>query len=128
QRIRPLPRFNAMVKIFSFSTAGRKILSPAMAGEEWPGGRVVFQTTLRSGPNSVGRMGSSETPDASGPRNCGQSDAMSSVAIRTERIKARLCDRMCSLLPHRRMKYAGPFRSALVNALLDLTPPRPGQA
>src|SRR5205823_241967 len=83
-----------MVKIFSFSTAVRKILSPAMAGEEWPGGRAVFHTTFRSGPNSVGSLVSPETPEAFGPRNCGQSEAVSSIAIRRGRIRVRRRDGM----------------------------------
>src|SRR5688572_26060949 len=74
--MRPVLRSRAIVKSLSFSTAVTKILSPAMDGDEWPGGSGVFQTTLVSGPNFSGRFASSLTPAALGPRNWGQSAAI----------------------------------------------------
>ena len=44
-------------------------------GDEWPGGRAVFQTTFFSGPKSVTSPVAAETPLPFGPRNCGQSSA-----------------------------------------------------
>jgi hypothetical protein len=70
-----------MVNSFSPSTAVVKIFSPAIAGEELPGGSGVFHTTLLSGPNSIGRFVSSDVPDALGPRNWGQSAATHSPDI-----------------------------------------------
>jgi hypothetical protein len=39
------------------------------AGDECPNGSAVFQTTLRSGPKSVGRRVLVEMPEPFGPRN-----------------------------------------------------------
>jgi len=39
------------------------------AGDECPNGSAVFQTTLRVGPNSVGRRVLVEMPEPFGPRN-----------------------------------------------------------
>src|SRR5687767_8632362 len=64
--------------------------SPAIAGEEWPGGSGVFQTTLRLGPNSTGRFVSSEIPVELGPRNWGQSAAPRTTGSRRARIFAAI--------------------------------------
>jgi hypothetical protein len=79
---RPLARSIAMVRSLSPSTAVRKIRSSPTDGEELPGGRAVFQTTLVLGPNSTGRPASSEIPAAFGPRNCGHSQPASRPATR----------------------------------------------
>src|SRR6516225_6057653 len=50
--------------------------SPTTTGDEWPGGRVIFHTTLVFGPILSGRRCfSAQMPEQLGPRNCGQSDA-----------------------------------------------------
>ena len=73
--ILPVARSRLIVRSFSFSTAVTKIESLPREGEEWPGGRAVFQTTFVVGSNSIGRSGlPSAIPDALGPRNWGQSD------------------------------------------------------
>src|SRR5262245_26117944 len=44
-------------------------------GEECPGGRLVFQTTLAAGPIALGKGRSrSGWPEQLTPRNCGQSE------------------------------------------------------
>src|SRR5712692_10158371 len=49
--------------------------SAESTGDECPGGSAVRQMTFLAGPNSVGRPIVSETPEALGPRNWGQSAA-----------------------------------------------------
>src|SRR6185503_12929529 len=73
--ILPVGRSSMMTYTCSASYAVRKIRLVVRTGEEWPGGRAVFQITFFAGPNSEGRPVVSETPKALGPRNCGQSAA-----------------------------------------------------
>ena len=53
--------------------------SPHTAGEECPGATGTFQSTLRSGCQSVGIPGSLEIPCPPGPRHCGQFSAAATV-------------------------------------------------
>jgi hypothetical protein len=53
------------------------------AGDECPNGSAVFHTTLRVGPNSVGRRVLVEMPEPFGPRNRDQppGSAVSAAAV-----------------------------------------------
>src|SRR5205085_2708780 len=53
--------------------------SPAMIGEENPGGTGTFQRTFRSGPNSTGGFSPSATAEPPDPRNCGHASRRSSA-------------------------------------------------
>src|SRR5262245_35250526 len=52
-------------------------LSPATIGEETPAGAATFHFRFFSGPNSTGGFCPSATPEPLGPRNCGQTGAVS---------------------------------------------------
>jgi len=58
----------------------RKIRSPQTQGEEGDLGTSFFHKTCEAGPIFRGGLESWATPEALGPRNCGQ-DALSSAAI-----------------------------------------------
>src|SRR5438874_6971353 len=46
-----------------------------MHGDEAPGGDEVFQSWFVPGPNSIGGLADSETPELFGPRNCGHQES-----------------------------------------------------
>ena len=57
------------------SNAVRYILSLQMHGDEAPGGGEIFQSWFVPGPNSIGGLADSETPEPFGPRNCGHQES-----------------------------------------------------
>ena len=89
-KIFPVARSSVMTYRCSSSNAVTKIRSADSTGDEWPGGRAVFQRTFFAGPNSAGRPVVPETPNAFGPRNWGQSEANSVQMVAQKRRMARV--------------------------------------
>ena len=66
---------------------GKTTLLRLITGEETPGGISLLQSTFLSGVISDGsECFSSETPDALGPRNCGQGSAWSRLQQPTRKL------------------------------------------
>src|SRR4029077_5402357 len=89
-KIFPVARSSVITYRCSSSNAVRKIRSSDSTGDEWPGGSGVFQRTFFPGPNSAGRPVVLDTPNAFGPRNCGQSEAASVQVVAHRRSTARV--------------------------------------
>src|SRR5690242_16388283 len=80
-----------------------------MTGEECPGGRAVFHTTLVFGPILSGRRCfSAEMPEQFGPRNCGQSEARQKEPASTETINHAGDERLVNLVRGRGPNTARP--------------------
>src|SRR2546429_9608650 len=80
----------------------RKIKSLVMTGDEWPKGSVVFQTTFLLGPNSVGTLVTSATPEPFTPRNIGQSLAVAETISKSTSVGNNWKRIRVSYLPHQR--------------------------
>ena len=75
-----------MVKSLLSAKAVRNRRSPQTTGDDAPGGTATFQRTLSSGPKSVGGLAAAAaTPEAFGPRNCGQWASSARVGERAAR-------------------------------------------